>query len=130
MIAISTKINGAVQQKYQPRFIDIEYTVPWTTSHLTLDGMVKSLESMSSEHLDVIYTPSYHLLKRYITEHKKDHSWVTKTSDPQCNGGNHTQRDSNTVHLQNILNTTINLAKVGHQDLNLCLAQILPHFQN
>ena len=130
MIEISTKINGAVQQKYQPILIDIEYTVPWTTSHLTLDGMVKSLESMNSEHFDVIYTPSYHLLKRYITEHNKDHSWVTKTAEPQCNSGNHTQRHSNTVHLQNILNTTINLANVGHQDLNLCLAQILPHFQH
>ena len=69
--------------KYYPKLIYIEYTVLWTTSHLTFHGMVKSLASISLEHLDVIYTPSHHLLNSFITEHNKVHSWVTKTEDPQ-----------------------------------------------
>ena len=35
--------------------------------HLTLHGMVKILASINSENLDVLYTPSHHLLKIYIT---------------------------------------------------------------
>ena len=54
-----------------------------------------------------------------MTEHKKDNSWVTQTVYPQLNGGTRTPRDSNIVHLQNFINTTINLAKDGHQDLKL-----------
>ena len=42
----------------------------------------------------------------------------------------HTKRDSNNVHLQNFMSTTITLAKFGHQALNLCLAQIIPPFQH
>ena len=118
--------NVAVQHKYQPKFIDVEYTVLWTTYYLTLYGMLKSLASMSLEHLDVIYIPLHHLLKGYITENKKVRSWVTQTVEPKSNGETHTQGDANTFHLQNLMNTKINLAKVGHQDLNLCLAQILP----
>ena len=57
LIDISMEINGAVDQKYQKRFTIVEYTVPWTTSHLTLHGMVKILASMSSENLAVIYNP-------------------------------------------------------------------------
>ena len=30
----------------------------------------------------------------------------------------------------NLTNTTINLAKYGHQALNLCLAEIFPPFQH
>ena len=32
------------------------------------------------EHLDVIYTPSHHLLRSYMTEHNNYHSWVTQTA--------------------------------------------------
>ena len=85
---------------------------------------------MTLEHLDVIYTPSHHLLKSWMREHNKDHSWVNQTAQPQLNGGTHTQRDSNTFDIKNLMNTTINLAKHGHQVLNLCLAQILPTFQH
>ena len=52
-------------------------------SHLTLHGMVKILASLNLEHLDVIYTPSHHILKFYITEQNKDHPWVTQTAEPQ-----------------------------------------------
>ena len=71
-----------MKQKYKKRFIDVEYTVPWTISHLTFHGMVKILASMNLANLDVIYTPSHHLLKSQITEHKKDHSWFTQTAKP------------------------------------------------
>ena len=92
--------------------------------------MVKRIESMSLKHLDVIYIPSHHTVKKYTTEQNKDHSWVTKIEEPQCNGGNHTPRYSNIFHLQNLMNKTINLANVGHQDLNLCLAKIFPPLTN
>ena len=75
--------NSDVQQKYQQKIIDLEYIVLQTTYQLTLHGMVKILTSMNLENLYVIYNPSNHLLKNYITEHKKDNSWVKQTSYPQ-----------------------------------------------
>ena len=64
LIIIIMKTNGDLQQKYQKKFINIKYTVLWETSHLTLHGIVKSRVSMSLENVDMIYTPSHHLLKR------------------------------------------------------------------
>ena len=54
----------------------------------------------------------------YMTEHNKDHSWVTQTSELQLNGGTHTPRKPNIVHLRNFMNITTNLVKDGHQVLN------------
>ena len=53
--------------------MDEKYTVNYTRPHLTLIGMIKGLASINLEHFDVIYTPSNHLLRGYMTENKKDH---------------------------------------------------------
>ena len=84
---------------------------------------------MNLEPLYMIYTPSHHILKSYIIEHNKDHSWVTQTAEVQLNGGTHTPRNSNIVHLKILINITINLAKYGRQVLNILLEKILPPFQ-
>ena len=80
--------------------------------------MVKILAPMNSEHLDKIYTPSPNILKSYMKEHNKDHSWVIQIEDMQLNSGTHTARKSNMFHLQIFMNTTINLVSDGHQVLN------------
>ena len=54
-----------------------------------------------------------------MTKHNKDHSWITQTAEPQLNGSTHTQRESNTVNMKKLMKITTNLAKVGHQALNL-----------
>ena len=80
---INKQNNGSVKQRHHKKSFDSKYKVHHTIPHLTLHGMVKSLASMNLEILGVIYTPSHHLLKSYIMEHKKDHSWVIKTAEPQ-----------------------------------------------
>ena len=81
--------------------------------------MVNSLVSMNLEHLDVIYTPSYHILKIDMIEHSIYNSSVTQAADIQLNDGTHPPRNSNIVHLQHLINIIINLSKDGHQVLNL-----------
>ena len=66
-----------------------------------------------------MYTPSPHLLKKYMTEHKKNHSWVVPTVELHRKGGTHTPRNSNIVHFQNVINITTDLIKADHQVLNL-----------
>ena len=67
------KINGTVQQRHQKNSIDAKYTVHKTITRLTLHGIVKILSPMNLEPLDVIYTPSHHLVKSDLAEHNKYH---------------------------------------------------------
>ena len=121
--------NGAMNHRHQNNSIYEKSTVNYVIPHLTLHGMVKILAYMNLEYLDVIYTPPHHLISIYVTEHKKDNSWVTKKSEIQWNSGTHKSRNSDIVHLQDFMNITINLAKYGHQVLKLCLAQIFTPLQ-
>ena len=119
---IDLETNGALQKKHQHNHIDVSSPVHYTIPHLTYHGMVKIPAFINSHTLDVIYTPSYYLLKSYMTEYNKDRSWVMPTSELQYNGCTHTPIKSNIVHLENLMNITINLVKCGHQVLNLLLA--------
>ena len=63
LTVINMKINGSVQQRHQQNYIDANSTVHYTINHIIFHGMVKISASMNSETLDVIYTPSPHILK-------------------------------------------------------------------
>ena len=80
--------------------------------------MVKVIESTNLELLDVVYNPLPNLLKSEMIEHNMGHSWDIQTGELQLTGGNYTPRNSNIVHLQNLMNITINLVKYGHQVQN------------
>ena len=57
------KKHSALQQIHHQKFIDTNYTVHYTITHLIWHGMVKIPSSINSEPLDMIYTPSPILLK-------------------------------------------------------------------
>ena len=56
-----------------------------------------------------------------MKEHKNYHQWITQTAELQLYGGIHTPINSDIVHLQNLMNITINLAKYDRQVLKLFL---------
>ena len=64
---INMKINSVIQQRHQQNYIYSNPTFNYTKPHLIFHGMVKIPASMNSKPLDVIYTPSLHLLKSYMT---------------------------------------------------------------
>ena len=82
-------------------------------------GISRNPEFINSETLDMIPIPSPTCLKRYITGHKKYHSLVTLTEELQLNGGTRIPRKKNIVHLQNLMNITINLENGGFPVQNL-----------
>ena len=63
LIVIHIQKNGVVQQRHQQKSMYAKSTVYYTIHHLILHGMIKIPVYMNSEPLDVIYTPSPHLLK-------------------------------------------------------------------
>ena len=77
------QINGAVYQINIQNSIDAKSILHQTIAQLTLHGMVKILASMNLESLDVIYTPSHHILKGYMAEHNKGYTLVTQKSELQ-----------------------------------------------
>ena len=77
------QINDALQQRHKQKSIDSNYTVHYTILYLTLHGIIKILAYMNLEPFYVIYTPLNNILKSWMTEHKHDHSWVTKTAELQ-----------------------------------------------
>ena len=71
--------NCSVQRRHHKKSIDTRSTVHYIIPHITLNGMVKITEYLNSEPLDVIYTPSPHILKNYMTCNKNYHYWVIQT---------------------------------------------------
>ena len=63
---INMKTNGDAYQRYKQKFVCARSTVHETMPHRNLNGVIKISASMNSEPLDVIYTPSLHLLKSYM----------------------------------------------------------------
>ena len=75
---INMKVNGAVHQRHQKKSVYANYTVNQTISHLILHGMIIILSSINLEPLDVIYTPSPHIIKKSY-ERKQEGSFVGYT---------------------------------------------------
>ena len=110
-----------MQHRHQQNSIDEKYTVHYTIPNLTFHGVVKRLASMNLEPLDVIYTPSHHLLKIQITEHNNDHSWFILIAELQLNGGTRTKIKIGLAHLKHLMSITIGLENDNHHIINLFL---------
>ena len=75
--------------------------------------MVKSPAFVNSEYFDVAYTQSLPHLKSYMTGKNNYHLRIILTADLQLNSGIHIPRKLNIVPQIFLMNTTINLEKVG-----------------
>ena len=102
----------------------------WTTYHLTLHVMANILASMNLQNFKYDIYPITSSPKK-LDNRKKEGQLMSYTNNIATMKwwDQHTKR-LKYCSSEKLMNTTINLAKVGHQALTLCLAQIIPPFQH